>query len=333
MLDFRFPAEWEKQQSLWTAFPFDADEWHAQLTTAQQEIAQFVATLVNHGQKTKLLCRDEAIKALAQEQLNPLVHEIGDLEYIIMAYGDIWLRDTGPITITNSQERRALSFGFNGWGNKFLMDGDQEIAQHIARHQNLPFVENSMIFEGGAIDVDGIGNAVTTQQCVLNPNRNPNMTKDEIETILCQELGINTILWLGDGLIGDHTDGHVDNLARFIGPKHLLVPKAQDNDDPNLQIYEDAADRAVKFGYEVSRIISAGLYEIDGEIAPASYMNFVIANDIIIVPQFNISSDKEAVETISALFPNRKIIGLASIALLSGGGSFHCSSQQVTAIR
>lgn len=331
MLDFRFPAEWEKQQSIWTAFPFDAHEWQEQLSSAQEEIALFVAALVNNGQQTKLLCRDDAIKKLAVEYINPLIDNIDILEYIITPYGDIWLRDTGPISIINNHEIHAISFGFNGWGNKFIMDGDQEVAKHIAHHQNLSLIENSMIFEGGAIDVDGMGNAVTTEQCVLNPNRNLNMTKDEIETILCQQLGIDNILWLGDGLIGDHTDGHVDNLARFIAPKHLLVPITQDNNDPNIHIYEDAADRAAKFGYEVSRIISAGLYEIDGEIAPASYMNFVIANDIIIVPQYNISTDRQAIETISNLFPNRQIIGLTSAALLSGGGSFHCASQQLAA--
>lgn len=332
MLDFRFPAEWEKQQSLWTAFPFDADEWDGQLSEAQEEIADFVITLVNHGQKTHLLCRNDSIRALARERIDPFINDKNSLEYIIMPYGDIWLRDTGPITLINNNEKRALSFAFNGWGNKFLMDGDQEVAEHIAKHQKLSLIHDPMIFEGGAIDVDGTGNAITTKQCVLNPNRNPNMTQDDIETILYQQLGIDKILWLNNGLIGDHTDGHVDNLARFIGPKHILIPKAEKADDPNIDIYEDAAMRAKAFGLKVSRIASAGLYKVDGNIAPASYMNFVIANDIIIVPQFNISSDAKAIKAISQFFPTHKCKGLSSIALLSGGGSFHCASQQLTAI-
>lgn len=331
MLDFRFPAEWEKQQCIWTAFPFDADEWHDQLSAAQQEIANFVIALANHEQKTYLLCRNKPIEALASSLIDPFLDNKASLEYVIMPYGDIWLRDTGPITIINDDERRAISFAFNGWGKKFLMNGDQEVAENIANHQNLELVQNPMVFEGGAIDVDGTGNAVTTKQCLLHPNRNPNMTQSEIESNLCQQLGLQNILWLEDGLMGDHTDGHVDNLARFIGPKHILIPEAQDSDDPNAQIFEEAAAKAIDSGYKISRIISVGLYEIDGEIAPASYMNFVIANDIIIVPQYDVISDKKAIETISTLFPNKQAIGLTSKALLSGGGSFHCASQQITA--
>ncbi len=333
MLGFRFPAEWEKQHSLWTAFPFDADEWGDRLSAAQTEIANFVIALANHGQKTYLLCRNESIRALAHARINPFVRDSNILEYVIMTYGDIWLRDTAPLTIIHKNERYALSFAFNGWGHKFMMDGDQNVAAHIAKHQKLTLIHNPMIFEGGAIDVDGTGNAITTKQCLLNPNRNPDIPQDEIETILSAYLGLKNILWLHDGLIGDHTDGHVDNLARFIGPKHVLIPKAYNDNDPNIHIYENAVIKASTSGYKVSRIKSVGLYEIDGKIAPASYMNFVIANDIIIVPQYNCSSDEKAIETISALFPNKQVIGIMSVALLHGGGSFHCASQQSADIR
>ncbi len=332
MLDFRFPAEWEKQQSLWTAFPFDDDEWHDQLSAAQQEIANFIIALANHGQKTYLLCRNKPLELLASSLIDPSLDNKASLEYVIMPYGDIWLRDTGPITVIHDGERRAISFAFNGWGHKFLMEGDQKVAENIANHQNIEIMHNPMVFEGGAIDVDGIGNAVTTKQCLLHPNRNPNMSISEIETNLREQLALRNILWLEDGLMGDHTDGHIDNLARFIGPKHILIPESQDSHDPNAQIFEKAAAKAIDAGYEVSRIISVGSYSIDDEIVPASYMNFVIANDIIIVPQYDVHSDKDAIKTISALFPTKQVIGLISKALLSGGGSFHCSSQHIAAI-
>lgn len=331
MIDYRLPAEWENQQSLWTAFPYDSEEWHDQLSAAQQEITNFVITLVNHGQKIYLLCRDQTIEALARRMIDDSIYIASLLEYVIMPYGDIWLRDTGPIIVTKQNERRAISFAFNGWGNKFLMQGDQEVARNIAAHLKLELIYNSLIFEGGSIDVDGVGNAITTRQCLLHPNRNPNVTQDQIEIILSQHLGLNNILWLNDGLKGDHTDGHVDNLARFVGPKHILIPKAQNNQDINIQIYEDAALLALKQGYRVSRIDSIATYYVDGNAAPASYMNFVIANDIIIVPQYSVNSDKAALETISALFPNKQVIGLISMALLNGGGSFHCASQQIAA--
>lgn len=331
MQDFRFPAEWEQQQSMWTAFPFDPSEWYEQLATAQNEIAAFAAALAHHGEKVHLLCRNADIQTLAKCMVHDIIGE-NDIDFPIMEYGDIWLRDTGPITLINGAERRAQIFGFNGWGGKFLMQGDQEIGHNIAAAQSLAIAQSPMIFEGGAIDVDGNGHAITTAQCVLNPNRNPKMSKNEIEKQLCQTLGLNKICWLGDGLIGDHTDGHVDNLSRFVEYNHILVPKAQNDDDPNAQIYENAANSASDFGLKVSRIVSAGRYEINGEIAPASYMNFVISNHVIIVPQFNIPSDQKAIETISGFFPNRECIGLPCVALLSGGGSFHCASQQLAAI-
>lgn len=331
MHDFRFPAEWEKQQSLWTAFPFDETEWHDQLQAAQNEIAVFAASVAKYGQKVHLLCHNADIQTLARCIIHDMIGD-NDIDFLIMEYGDIWLRDTGPITLKSDSERRAQVFAFNGWGEKFLMQGDQEIGDKIATAQSLPITKSAMIFEGGAIDVDGAGNAITTSQCVLHPNRNPTMSKNFIEKELCAALGLNQICWLGDGLWGDHTDGHVDNLSRFVEYNHVLVPEAQNADDPNMEIYNDAAAKASDFGFQVSRIVSAGRYEIGGELAPASYMNFVITNNVIIVPQFNISSDTKAVETISQFFPNRHCIGLPSVALLSGGGSFHCASQQMAAI-
>lgn len=327
MTVIRLPAEWEKQQSIWIAFPFDDNEWHHHLHAAQIEIAAFARILSQNGQNVELICRNEAIKNLASKM-------IGDtnIRYHIERYGDIWLRDTGPLSVWHDDKLYAQLFQFNGWGGKFLMEGDQDIGAAIAALQKLPTKTSSYILEGGAIDSDGTGNFVTTCQCLLNSNRNPRLSKKDIEIHLMQDCGAKNILWLDQGLMGDHTDGHVDNLARFVGTKHILIPLSETTDDPNAVIYEDAASKAIDFGYKISRIISAGRYEIDGNIAPASYMNFVIANDIVIVPQFNIASDLLAIETISKLFPNKQCIGMSSIALLSGGGSFHCASQQLAAI-
>lgn len=326
MTAIRLPAEWEKQQSTWIAFPFDSDEWSDWLQAAQLEMAAFARTLSDNGQNVELLCRNDAIKSLAEQIIGN-----SNINYHIAKYGDIWLRDTGPLSLWHDDILHAQLFQFNGWGGKFLMEGDQEIGTAIAALQNLSPIIAPYILEGGAIDCDGCGNIITTEQCLLHLNRNPKLRKNDIETYLKSDLGAQNILWLNQGLTGDHTDGHIDNLARFIAPGHVLVPQASSSNDPNHAQYEDAAKRVLEHGFKLSRIISTGLYEIDGNIAPASYMNFMIANDTVIIPHYNVDSDAIAVETISHIFPNKNCIGLSSVALLNGGGSFHCASQQLTA--
>jgi len=185
------------------------------------------------------------------------------------------------------------------------------------------------IFEGGAIDVDGTGLAVTTEQCLMNPNRNAFLSRGEIEAKLKADLGLDRVLWLGSGLMNDHTDGHVDNLARFVAPGVLAIPVPEAR-DPNDAVYRDAANRARRFGLEVVPLPSPGPVTRDGAIVPASYMNFYIGNAAVVVPQYGAANDAAAVAAVQALFPDRTAIGLRSDHLLvTGGGSFHCISQQV----
>ncbi len=314
------PPEWATQDWLWIGFPHDAEEWPGYLPRAQEQIAAFANAVADSGQAVRLLVRDAANEARARSLVS------GAVTLERRTFGDVWLRDTGPLVRADGS---ALRCRFNGWGGKYLMDGDQAIGAELARDAGLPVVESDWVLEGGAIDGDGTGLVVTTEQCLLNPNRNPELSRQDIEARLARDLGFTRVLWLGDGLINDHTDGHVDNLARFVGPKRLALPRATGSDDPNAAIYADAKARAEAFGVEVIEILSPGLITRGDLVEPASYANFAITTNLVVVPTFGSAYDDEGVAAIAALFPDRATIGLPADAVLAGGGGFHCASQQM----
>ncbi|WP_298471007.1 agmatine deiminase family protein [uncultured Erythrobacter sp.] len=317
------PPEWAPQDWLWIGFPHLAEEWPGYLDRAQEQLAAFANAVAESGQDVRLLVRDEANEARARS----LVSEKVTLER--RSYGDVWLRDTGPLIVFDGKSRSARRFGFNGWGGKYEMPGDETIGAELARDAGMPLETSAMILEGGAVDGDGTGLVATTEQCLLNLNRNPGMSRPKIEAELEGMLGFDRVLWLGDGLINDHTDGHVDNLARFVGPNRLVVPEATGNDDPNAAIYDDAAERASDYGVDVVRIPSPGLIIRDRAIEPASYVNFAITTHLVVVPTFGSPNDADGVAAIAALFPDRETLGLPADAVLAGGGGFHCASQQM----
>jgi agmatine deiminase len=321
----RQPPEWAKHEFVWIGFPSHADLWVEDLEPAQEEVAAFARAVHadGAGEQVRLVAADPEAVERARALAGP------GIEVVQEAFGDIWLRDTGPIILKNGARRSAASFGFNGWGGKYDLEGDDMIGLRLANTADMEAARHDWILEGGAIDVDGTGLVVTTEQCLLNPNRNPGLTRDQIEARLRDDLGLDRILWLGDGLLNDHTDGHVDNLARFVGENRLAIPVAADGDDPNAAIFADARARAEAFGVEVVPIPSPGRIEADGEIIPASYMNFYIGNAAVIVPVYGAANDDAAVAAIGALFPGRKAVGFRADHILTGGGSFHCISQQV----
>ncbi|MGY6550496.1 MAG: agmatine deiminase family protein [Erythrobacter sp.] len=320
------PAEWAPQDWLWIGFPHLAEEWPGWLEPAQEQIAAFASAVADSGQQVRLLVRDEANATRARALVS------GKVTLEIRNYGDIWLRDTGPLVVRESDgTQTARRFGFNGWGGKYLMPGDTEIGAELARDAGLAITTSPMILEGGAVDGDGTGLVAVTEQCLLNPNRNPHLSRAEIEAELAAQLGFTRVLWLGDGLINDHTDGHVDNLARFVAPGRLVVPEATGADDPNAAIYADAAARAEAFGVALARIPSPGRIEREGVVEPASYVNFAITTHLVVVPTFGSPHDTDGVAAIAELFPDRPTIGLPADAVLAGGGGFHCASQQMPA--
>ncbi len=319
----RMPPEWAPQDWLWIGFPHDADEWPEVLERAQVQIAAFANAVADSGQEVRLLVRDAGNEARARSLVSTAV----TIER--RTYGDVWLRDTGPLVLSDGS---ALRCRFNGWGGKYLMAGDQTIGSELARDAGLTVAEEDWVLEGGAIDGDGTGLVATTEQCLLNPNRNPQLSRDDVETRLTRDLGFDRVLWLGDGLINDHTDGHVDNLARFVGPNRLAVPRATGTGDPNAAIYADAKRRAEAIGVEVIEIPSPGLITRANFVEPASYANFAITTNLVVVPTFGSIHDGDGVAAIAGLFPDRPTIGLAADAVLAGGGGFHCASQQMPAL-
>lgn len=317
------PPEWAPQDWLWIGFPHLEEEWPGYLARAQEQIAAFASAVADSGQQVRLLVRDAANEARARSLVSAAV----TLER--RAYGDVWLRDTGPLVRTDGS---ALRCRFNGWGGKYLMDGDQTIGAEIAADAGLAVVESDWILEGGAVDTDGTGLVATTEHCLLNPNRNPDLSRAEIEARLKRDLAFDRVLWLGDGLVNDHTDGHVDNLARFVGPNRLALPRATGEDDPNANIYADAKARAEAFGVDVVEIPSPGLISRADVVEPASYANFAITTNLVVVPTFGSIHDADGVAAIAALFPDRATIGLPADAVLAGGGGFHCASQQMPSL-
>ena len=315
--------EWAPHEAMWIGFPSAADLWKDDLAPAQAEVAALAAALHadGKGEAIWLVAADDTAAAEAR-RLAPFA------SVIVERFGDIWLRDTGAIVLGTGEARRAQGFRFNGWGDRYDLPGDDSIGERLAAAAKLPFAKSDWVLEGGAIDGDGTGLFLTTEQCLLNPNRNPGFGKDEVEARLMRDLGSIRVIWLGDGLDNDHTDGHVDNLARFVAPGRVAIPEAVP-DDPNAASYADAAEALLDADLEVVAIPSPGLIEVDGEAIPASYMNFLIGNAAVVVPQYGAPNDAAAVEALAELFPDRHVVGLRADHILTGGGSFHCISQQV----
>ena len=314
------PPEWAPHAAVWIGFPSHPELWADDLEPARAEVAAFARAVWAGGKGEEvLLVAADAEAAGAAAAAAPFA------SVVVAPFGDIWLRDTGPIVGGDGIGRL---FRFNGWGGKYDLPGDDSVGERLAAARGLRVARHDWVLEGGALDGDGTGTAVTTEQCLLNPNRNGTMARAEIEARLAADLGYTRVVWLGEGLLNDHTDGHVDNLARFVAPGVLAVPEAAEN-DPNWQVYRHARRDAAAAGLTVVGVPSPGRVLRDEEVVPASYMNFYIGNVAVVVPTYGAANDDAAVAAIGALFPGREAVGLRADAILTGGGSFHCISQQV----
>jgi len=326
------PAEWSPQKAIWTAWPESVKEWNGDLQSPRRDVSAMVRVLAEHGNKVRVLVKGDDALISAKEMMGAVA------ELIPAAYGDIWLRDTGPIFARAGGDTLALRFKTNSWGGKYNLPDDAKVGDVIAQLAGKPAKYFDFVLEGGAVDHDGQGTVLTTAQTVLNPNRN-GWNKAQAEAHLATALGAKKIIWIDEGLLNDHTDGHIDNIARFVAKGRVVCQAPASRDDPNAQTLnqiahtlEHAVDATGK-KLEVIRIPGVGLYrDRMGEISPASYMNFIIGNGVVVVPVYGTDTQEAALSQLQQLFKDRKVIGVPSQGLLgsggAGGGSFHCITQQ-----
>mgnify|MGYP001820237028 CR=1 FL=1 len=320
----RIPGEWELHAACWMAFPHLPDEW-SDLGRAQRALAALCRAITERGNEdVRLLVADAGVERLARS----LIGESNRVTYLHAHYGDVWTRDTLPtLGRVGDDELGALCFEFNGWGGKFEMAGDESIGDWVVSELQARAFRSPVILEGGAIESNGDGVLLTTESCALHPNRNPDLSREALEASLRDLLDLERVVWLRDGLAGDHTDGHIDMLARFANDETVLCMRAND-EAPNAGVLRRVHETLLEAGFRVRELPAPDLVlGPDGSPLPASYCNFYVANEAVIVPTYGASQDELALAAIGEAFPERALVGLPATDLLCGGGAFHCVTQ------
>lgn len=336
----RWPAEWEPHTATWLAWPHAPATWPGHLEDARREYVEIVRALQGRERVRLLVANaameDAARRALAARGVEP---ERG-IEFLHIPTNDSWLRDTGPIVIEERgadgrSARRAVSFGFNAWGGKYPpWDRDTKVASRAARAAGLSVASAGFVLEGGSIDGNGRGCVLTTEACLLNPNREAGRTREAMETRLARWLGARQVLWLGDGIEGDDTDGHVDDIARFVDAGTVVASVSDDPSDPNEKTLADNLVRLRHMRDQDGKPLALATlpmppaHRIDGQLCPASYANFYLANGVALVPTFGVPADTRALAVLRELLPGREIVGVRCSYLVLGLGAIHCLSQQ-----
>ncbi len=347
---FFLPPEWSAHAATWSVWPRDDDDWSGCLAIAQADLARFLNTLAEF-EPVQVLVHDEATAKDARSQLSAAItlHEIPNR--------DIWLRDSGPIFVQRKPEAGseagsepelvAVNWGFNAWGDRFPWEIDNQIPLHMAQGLGLHLLEPGLILEGGSIESNGAGLGLTTKQCLLTPSRNPRLTAAEIEAALCQYLGFTEVIWLEEGLEGDHTDGHIDTITRFVNEQTVVTSVCDHPADANfepmqknraqLEAFRDRAGQPLRV---IPLPLPQQRIDFQGERLPLTYANFYIANGVVLVPTYDDPQDEAALEILRSCFGDpsatggaRTVLGLPAQGLIHGGGAFHCATQQQPAGR
>jgi len=332
---YRMPAEWEPHSAVWLAWPYDEITFPDRVEKAEAAFVQILAA-VNKSEDAELLVLDEEMRKRAHGMLAEAGIDMARINFHLTDYADVWLRDTGPIFVKDESGKTVITkWVFNSWGNKFPeLLKDAAIPGKIGEWKDIPIEEPQIIIEGGAIDVDGAGMCLTTGQCLLNRNRNPGKSKADIEKYMEEYLGVKKTVWLKEGLLNDHTDGHIDELARFVAPGRIVCAFEDDPDDENFGIlgdnYRTLTEATDLDGrpFELIRLPMPHVRYDDGTKAPVSYTNFYIGNTVVLVPTFNDENDGKALGILRDCFPGREVTGIDCSNIIYGGGAVHCMTQQ-----
>jgi agmatine deiminase len=333
-LGYRMPAEWEKHDAIWLSWPHDPTTFPDCIEKVEATYVQIIKE-IHVSENVNLFVKDEAMKQKATILLQQAGIDFGKIRFFMFDYADVWFRDYGPTFIVNNQRELAMvNWIFNTWGDKYddLLK-DKDIPQVINKDLQLSCFKPHIVLEGGSIDVNGKGTLLTTEQCLLNPNRNPNFTRADIEKYLKDHLGITHFIWLKSGVCGDDTDGHIDDLARFVNPTTIVTAYEDDPADTNYAAlksnYEILKESLDQDGNKINVIKLPMPGNVGGECRlPASYTNFYIGNTKVLVPIFNHKNDAVALEILQKSFPDRKVVGIDCSYLVHGYGTIHCISQQ-----
>lgn len=337
---YYMPAEWAPHESTWLTWPKDPITWPNRVEQAQQAYCKIIEAL-SPSEKVNLLVDDFETKQLVLKQLKDYSPHLPNLVFHLIPTADSWIRDYGPIFVkalpmSLNSPRYALDFIFNAWGNKYeSLKEDDDIPIKLQNTLKIEVLQPGFVLEGGSIDVNGAGCLLTTKQCLLNPNRNPHLTQSEIEEKLKQYFGVQQIIWLGDGIEGDDTDGHVDDITRFVSENTIVSVVEEDRNDPNYLPLKENVDHLKSIQnlkgkpFEIIELPMPGRLERDdGSRLPASYANFYIANEVVLVPIYKHKNDALALNRLQNLFPKRKVIGIDCSDLIWGMGAIHCLTQQ-----
>ena len=336
-LGYFFPAEWHSHVATWLSFPHKEESWPGKIHSIYPVYAQFVKILAE-GERVRINVSDEVMKSFAENLFLTAGVNMQQIDFYVNPTNDAWCRDHGPAFLINpqaEQKKIIVDWNYNAWGDKYPpYDLDDVIPTKIGEKFNIPVYHPGIVMEGGSVDFNGEGTLLTTKACLLNPNRNPQLNQQKIEEYLYRYYGVKNILWLGDGIIGDDTDGHIDDLTRFVNKDSVVTIIEKNKSDENYQILQDNLKELSKLRLENGKqlnIIELPMPKpviFDDQRLPASYANFYISNKNVIVPTFKDNNDENALNILQDCFPDRKVIGLDSTDIIWGLGSFHCLSQQ-----
>ncbi|MCM4163201.1 MULTISPECIES: agmatine/peptidylarginine deiminase [unclassified Arenibacter] len=338
----RFPAEWEKQQGILLCFPHNGNDWPGKYGAIQWAFVEFIKKVASH-EEVFLLVDSSQHREKVAEMLETATVNLKKITFIIQKTNRSWMRDSGPIIVKNGKDSEALNFNFNGWAKYSNHKLDRKVPKAVAEVLKLPLTQvvyqgKPVVLEGGALEVNGKGTMITSEECLLHPTvqvRNAGFTKKDYEAIFKEYLGITNTIWVGDGIIGDDTHGHIDDLCRFVDAETIVTVVEKDPEHKNYRALQDNLEILGNASLEDGRspkIITLPMPKdivFEGLTLPASYANFLILNHCVLVPTFNDPLDRMALNILASCFPDREVIGIGAIDLIWGFGTLHCLSQQI----